>query len=469
MDSASKALEQTDVKLPWREKFGWATGDFAQNLIYTTISTYLLFFYTNVYGLPAADAATMFLVVRLIDAINDPIVGTIVDKHTSRWGKYRGWLLYMSVPLAVLAMLCFHVPNVGAMGKLVYAYVTYVGLSVIYTTVNIPYGSLNAAMTRNNKELVSMSSVRMLLANLGSLAVSFGVPIFVKMISGGHYSGVQSQNGWFWTMVIYGIAGAAILIFCFSQSVERIKMAPEQESSVKVSDLYHQLVINGPLRTLAIFFIITFGLMSVVNSVGAYYMTYNAGNAGMMQWYNLLGTLPAFIVVPITPWLNRKIGTQWLMQGSLGLAVIGFLIMYAVPATNLTWTFIGRTIEAAGIILSTGFQWALVPQAITYGEWKSGKRENGIINAVIGFFFKFGMALGGVVPGYVLAAYGFVANHQQTARSLAGIRMTTTIIPIIVTILAMVVFAFYHLTDEKVEKMNEEIAARHAAEKTVED
>lgn len=144
MDSASKALEKTDVKLPWREKFGWATGDFAQNLIYTTISTYLLFFYTNVYGLPAADAATMFLVVRLIDAINDPIVGTIVDKHTTRWGKYRGWLLYMSIPLAVLAMLCFHVPNVGAMGKLVYAYVTYVGLSVIYTTVNIPYGSLNA-------------------------------------------------------------------------------------------------------------------------------------------------------------------------------------------------------------------------------------------------------------------------------------------------------------------------------------
>lgn len=107
MDSASKALEKTDVKLPWREKFGWATGDFAQNLIYTTISTYLLFFYTNVYGLPAADAATMFLVVRLIDAINDPIVGTIVDKHTTRWGKYRGWLLYMSIPLAVLAMLLF--------------------------------------------------------------------------------------------------------------------------------------------------------------------------------------------------------------------------------------------------------------------------------------------------------------------------------------------------------------------------
>ena len=177
----NQALNATDIKLPWRQKFGWATGDFAQNLIYTTISTYLLFFYTNVYGLPAADAATMFLIVRLIDAINDPIVGTFIDKHTTRFGKYRGYLLYMGLPLAVLAMLCFYVPDFSQMGKLVYAYVTYVGLSVIYTTVNIPYGSLNAAMTRNNKELVSMSSIRMFLANMGSLTVSFGVPVCVNL------------------------------------------------------------------------------------------------------------------------------------------------------------------------------------------------------------------------------------------------------------------------------------------------
>lgn len=455
------ATNSTDIKLSWQQKFGWATGDFAQNLIYTTISTYLLFFYTNVYGLPAVDAATMFLIVRLIDAINDPIVGTFIDKHTTRFGKYRGYLLYMGLPLAVMAILCFYVPDFSQLGKLIYAYVTYVGLSIIYTTVNIPYGSLNAAMTRNNKELVSMSSIRMFLANLGSLAVSFGVPVCVKLFSGGYYSGDASKTGWFLTMIVYGVVGALVLVFCFSQSTEHIKMSADTEATVSVGDLFHQLKINGPLRVLAIFFIITFGLMSVVNSVGAYYMTYNAHNAGLMQWYNLLGTLPAFITVPITPWLNRKLGTQVLMQGSLIIVIIGFLIMFLVPATDIFWTFTVRTIEAAGVTLSTGFQWALVPQVITYGEWKTGKRENGIINAIVGFFFKFGMALGGVIPGYVLAAYGFVANHQQTARSLFGIRMTTTIIPIIVTIFAMIVFAFYKLTDEKIEKMNNEIQRRN--------
>ncbi|MFR0607046.1 glycoside-pentoside-hexuronide (GPH):cation symporter [Limosilactobacillus balticus] len=455
------ATNNNDIKLSWQQKFGWATGDFAQNLIYTTISTYLLFFYTNVYGLPAVDAATMFLIVRLIDAINDPIVGTFIDKHTTRFGKYRGYLLYMGLPLAMMAILCFYVPDFSQLGKLVYAYVTYVGLSIIYTTVNIPYGSLNAAMTRNNKELVSMSSIRMFLANLGSLAVSFGVPVCVKLFSDGYYSGDASKTGWFLTMIVYGVVGALVLVFCFSQSTEHIKMSADTEATVSVGDLFHQLKINGPLRVLAIFFIITFGLMSVVNSVGAYYMTYNAHNAGLMQWYNLLGTIPAFITVPITPWLNRKLGTQVLMQGSLIIIIIGFLIMFLVPATDIFWTFTGRTIEAAGVTLSTGFQWALVPQVITYGEWKTGKRENGIINAIVGFFFKFGMALGGVIPGYVLAAYGFVANHQQTARSLFGIRMTTTIIPIIVTIFAMIVFAFYKLTDEKIEKMNNEIQQRN--------
>lgn len=455
-------------RLPFRERFGWATGDFAQNLIYNTVSTYLLFFYTDVYGLSPAAAATMFLVVRLVDAINDPIIGTLVDKHTTRWGKYRGWLVITSVPLAIMAILCFYVPSFGSVGKLIYAYVTYVGMSLIYTTVNIPYGSMNAAMTRDNQELIGMNSLRMFLANLGGLVVSFGIPIFVKMFSGGYYSGVHARIGWFLTMSAYGIVGALILIFCFSQTKEHIHMDDEQQASVKVTDLVHQLVINGPLRVLALAFILNFALTSIINSVGSYYMTYNAGDAGLMQWYNLFGLLPVFVVVPITPWMNRKMGAKKLMEFALSIAVIGSLIMFFVPATNVPMTFFGRMVQTAGIYLAGTFQWGLIPQAITYGEWKSGKRENGIINAVIGFFFKFGMAMGGVVPGFVLAGFGFVANHQQNASSLLGIKLTATIIPLVIVVLSMIVFAFYSLTDEKLDKMNEEILERKAEKGQVE-
>lgn len=237
-------------------------------------------------------------------------------------------------------------------------------------------------------------------------------------------------------------------------------MDASQQAEVKVSDLFHQLVINIPLRVLAIFFIIIFGLMSVVNSIGAYYMTYNAGDAGLMQWYNLIGTLPVFIVIPLTPWLNKKLGAQKLMQLALLVAVIGSVMMFVTPAKSIALTFLGRAIQTAGIFLAGTFEWGLVPQTITYGEWKTGKRENGIINAVIGFFFKAGMAMGGIVPGYALAAFGFVANQSQTANSLLGIKLTATLIPAAFCIIAMIVFSFYKLTNEKIETMNEEILIR---------
>ncbi|MGM9891328.1 glycoside-pentoside-hexuronide (GPH):cation symporter [Limosilactobacillus sp.] len=448
--------------LPFHEKFGWAIGDLGQNLIIQTVSTYLLFFYTNVYGLPAADAATMFLVVRMIDAINDPIVGTFVDKHNTKWGKYRGYLLITSIPLAIMATLCFYVPNFGSVGKLVYAYVTYVGMSLIYTTVNIPYGSLNASMTRNNQELISMNSLRMFLAQIGGILVTFGIPIFVKLYSGGYYSGVHAEKGWFLTMMSYGVLAAVILLFTFSQSIEHIHMDTTDEANIKVSDLFRQLKINHPLQILATFFIITFGLMSVTGAVGAYYMTYNANNPDLMKWYNLIGLLPIFIVLPIQPKISKKFGTQALMQTSLIISILGSLMMFCTPATNLFMTFAGHALQNCGILFAETYEWALVPQTITYGEWKTGKRENGIVNAIVGFFFKFGMALGGIIPGYVLAAFGFVANQTQTAHSLFGIKLLTTIIPVILTVLAMVVFHFYRLTNEKVEKLNQEIIQRKA-------
>ncbi|WP_367341310.1 glycoside-pentoside-hexuronide (GPH):cation symporter [Limosilactobacillus sp.] len=449
--------------LPFRERFGWSIGDLGQNLIIQTISTYLLFFYTNVYGLPAADAATMFLVVRMIDAINDPIVGTFVDGHNTRWGKYRGYLLITTIPLAIMATLCFIVPNFGSVGKLVYAYVTYVGMSLLYTTVNIPYGSLNAAMTRNNSELISMNSMRMFLAQIGGILVTFGIPVFVKLYSGGYYSGVKAQRGWFLTMLSYAVLAAVILLFTFSQSVEHIHMDTTQSANIKVRDLFRQLKLNHPLQILAGFFIVTFGLMSVTGAVGAYYMTYNANDPDLMKWYNLIGLLPIFIVLPLQPKISKKFGTQALMQTSLLVSIIGSVMMFLSPATNIALTFIGHALQNSGILFAETYEWALVPQTITYGEWKTGRRENGIVNAIVGFFFKFGMALGGIIPGYVLSAFGFAAGQTQTAHSLLGIKILATIVPIILTVLAMIVFYFYRLTNEKVEQLNREIEARKQA------
>lgn len=178
--SATKRETRGFYKLSSVQRIGFGSGDLAQNLIYQTVSMYLLIFYTNVFGLPAATAAVMFLIVRLIDVIWDPIVGAFVDKRNPKMGKYRSWLILGGLPLTGFAILCFW--N-GFSGSLFYAYITYVGMSMAYTLVNVPYGALNASLTRDTDEITKLTATRMFLANLGGLAVAYGIPIIVKSLS----------------------------------------------------------------------------------------------------------------------------------------------------------------------------------------------------------------------------------------------------------------------------------------------
>ncbi|MDE6402503.1 MAG: MFS transporter, partial [Muribaculaceae bacterium] len=177
---SQKAGVKGFYKVSMLQCIGFGSGDLAQNLIYQTISMYLLFFYTNVYGLDPAVTAVMFLIVRIIDVIWDPLVGTFVDRHNPRLGKYRSYLILGGIPLTGFAILCFW--N-GFSGSLLYAYITYVGLSMCYTLVNVPYGALNASLTRDTSQITKLTSVRMFMANLGGLAVSAGVPIVIALLA----------------------------------------------------------------------------------------------------------------------------------------------------------------------------------------------------------------------------------------------------------------------------------------------
>ena len=236
-------------KLSWLQRVGFGSGDLAQNLIYQTVSMYLLLFYTNVYGLKPEVAAVMFLIVRIVDVIWDPLVGAFVDKHNPKLGKYRTYLVLGGIPLTGFAILCFW--N-GFSGSLLYAYITYVGLSMLYTLINVPYGALNASLTRDTNEITILTSVRMFLANLGGLAVAYGIPKIVAALSpDGQINSAQSGDAWFTTMLIYALIGMALLTFCFSQCKERVVMNQKETANVKVSDLWVEFTRNRPLRILA--------------------------------------------------------------------------------------------------------------------------------------------------------------------------------------------------------------------------
>lgn len=454
-------------RLSWLQRIGFGSGDLAQNLIYQTISMYLLFFYTNVYGLAPEVAAIMFLIVRIVDVIWDPLVGTFVDKHNPRWGKYRAYLLLGGVPLTGFAILCFW--N-GFSGSLLYAYITYVGLSMCYTLVNVPYGALNASLTRDTDEITILTSVRMFMANVGGLAVGMGIPIVVKLFDPAVTTDLStSDNAWFSTMALYGIIGLALLYFCFTQCRERVVMDKSQTENVRVSDLWMEFVRNKPLRVVAFFFITAFAMMAIGNSAGAYYINYNLhGSAGELSIFMGLGSIPAFIFMPMVPAIKRAIGKKGMFYLFLIVAIVGMAMLYAVSMidslkSQMWIVYVAQFIKSTGIIVATGYMWALIPEVISYGEYTHGKRIAGIVNALTGIFYKAGMALGGVVPGLVLYYVGFNGSDATTQTPFAeqGILWLVAVIPAILLVMAMLIISKYDLSDEKIDRINREIEKRN--------
>lgn len=454
-------------KLSWIQRIGFGSGDLAQNLIYQTICMYLLIFYTNVYGLQPAQAAFMFLIVRIVDVLWDPLVGTYVDKHNPRLGKYRSYLVLAGVPLTGFAILCFW--N-GFAPSLVYAYATYVGLSMLYTLINVPYGALNASLTRDTNEITVLTSVRMFLANVGGLAVAYGMPKIVAALSpDGQIHSQTSANAWLITIAIYAIVGLLLLCFCFSQSKERVVMDDSETANVKVSDLWVEFRRNRPLRVLAFFFITAFAMMAVGNSAGSYYMIYNVhGTSSQMANFMALGSIPSFIFMPMVPWIKRKIGKRAMFNVFLSIAVFGMAALYAISMIpslrGMIWlVYVAQFVKSTGVIVATGYMWALVPEVISYGEYTHGKRISGIVNALTGIFYKAGMALGGVVPGLVLAYVGFDQTNETVQTPLAeqGILWLVCVIPAVLLVVATFIISKYELSDEVIDNINREIENRN--------
>ncbi len=434
--------------------------------MYQTISMYLLIYYTNVYGLDPSAAAFMFLVVRVVDLVWDPLVGTFVDKHSPRFGKYRSYLLFAGVPLSGFAIMCFW--N-GYSGSLLYAYVTYVGLSMLYTLINVPYGALNASLTRDTNEITILTSVRMLLANTGGLAVAYGIPVLLAKLSpDGKMNTAASSDAWLTTMTIYAVAGLALMLFCFSQTRERVVMGDDETADVRLSDLWTEFFRNRPLRILAFFFVTAFAMMAVGNSAGSYYMIYNIhADAGQVANFMALGSVPAFIFMPMVPAIKRKVGKRAMFSIFLSVAIVGMVLLYVisvVPAlrANIWMVYAAQFVKSTGVIVATGYMWALVPEVISYGEYVNGKRISGIVNALTGLFYKAGMALGGVIPGMVLAFVGFDKGSESVQSPLAeqGILWLVAVIPAALLVVALMIISRYELTDERIDEINREIERR---------
>lgn len=452
------------IKLSWKERIGYCSGEMAQNIIYQTVSIWLLFYYTNVYGLKPEAAALMFLLVRIIDIVWDPFVGTLVDRSYPRWGKYRSWLIIGGVPLAITAVLCFW--NIFG-SSLVYAYVTYIALSMCFTLTSVPYGALGDSLTRDVNELTVLTSVRMIFANVAGLLIKT-LPLIIAIFAPKGYDTPDSADAWLVTMSIFSAVGMMLLIFCFSHTREKIVMDAKQSAQVRFKDLWTELSGNRPLRVLSLFFVISFATMSISNASDSYFLTYVA-ETGPLQTsaFMWLGTIPAFIFLPLVPAIKRKTGKKLLFRIFIGLSVLGMAMMFIVantgnPSGHFILLCISQLIKSTGIVVATGYMWALVPEVVTFGEYLNGRRSSAIITALICIFMKAGMALGGIVPGLVLARTGYSAEcSTQEGLAIQGIIWLVTIIPAVLMISAYLVICRYELSDSRVDEINGIVETRN--------
>ena len=440
-------------KLSVTEKIGYGLGDMAANFVFQAMLALQLSFYTDTFGLTAAQAGTLFLVVGLGAAAINPIMGIIADRTETRWGKFRPWLLWTAVPFGIIGVLTFTTPNISPAGKIVYAWVTYVLLRVVYVINNVPYASLTGVITGDPDERTSLSSYRQIFANSAGFIVQ-GLAIPMR----DYFGHGDNAKGFQFTMGLFSVLGVIFFIVAFATTKERIQPDPQQKSSTG-QDLA-DLVKNGPW--IALFLVTTFYFMaiSIRGSVMLPYFKYCAGNERLFSWFNGFGLSALLIGVAVSNSLSLRLGKRNLFILSMGLTTIFNVSLLFLPATATVSVFASEILRQFAYGWSCPLLWAMIADVADYGEWKTGRRATATVTAAVVFALWVGLALGGAIAGWLFSSYGYVANAVQTASSLEGIRLTAAVWAGLAFAACAACLLLYPITKEVNLKVADELSER---------
>jgi sugar (glycoside-pentoside-hexuronide) transporter len=441
------------VSLSFGEKFGYGLGDLAANLVFQTVMALQLIFYTDTFGLTAAQAGTMTLFVGLGAAVFNPVMGVIADRTKSRWGRFRPWLLWTAVPFGVIVVLTFTTPSMSPSAKLIYAWVTYLLLRLVYTANNVPYASLTGVMTDDPNERTSITSYRQLFANAaGFIVQSLAIPMVAFLGHGNSAQGFQR------TMGIFAAIGAVLFIIAFAVSKERIEPDPKQETSV-MQDL-GDLMKNGPWIALFVLTNFYFAALAIRGGMMMPYFKYCAGNQYLYSWFNGFGLTAVLISVASSTSITKRMGKKSLFFWSMVLTGIFNIALFFLPATA-TVPIIGlEVLRQFAFGCSGPVLWAMMGDVADYGEWKTGRRATGTVTSAVVFALWTGLALGGAIAGWLLSYYGYQANVAQTEHALLGIRLTASVVSGAAFLAVAVGLLFYGIDKKLNLTISQELAER---------
>ena len=448
------------------EKIGYGFGDMASSLFWKLFGAYLMIFYTDVFGLPAAVVGTMFLITRIWDSAFDPIVGVVADRTHSRWGKFRPYLLWLAVPFGIIGVLTFVTPDWSPTGMLVYAYVTYSLMMMIYSAINVPYASLLGVMSPNPKERNTLSTYRMTFAYIGSfIALLLFMPL-VNFFSGNSKDLGDQQTGW--TMAVVVIAILCIILFfgCFAWTKERVKPIKEAQNPLKedLKDLFKNkpwwillgagvaaLVFNSIRDGATVYYFKYFVVEEDYATVSFFGMSFVLSGLylALGQAANIIGVIAA---APVSNRIGKRNTYMWAMI----IATVLSVLFYWFDKEDLIWMFVFQALISicAGSIFP--LLWSMYADCADYSELKTGNRATGLIFSSSSMSQKFGWAIGTAITGWLLGFFGFQANAVQSEEAISGIKMFLSFLPAVGTILSVVFISMYPLTEKKMKDITSE-------------
>jgi len=482
-------MNQETQKLSITEKMAYGCGDAASNLFWKTFTMFLVFFYTDVFGLAAATVGTMMLVTRAWDTGFDPILGAIADRTETRWGKFRPYLLWMAIPFGFFGVVMFITPDFGTSGKLLYAYLTYTLMMLAYSAINVPYGALMAVISPDSQERTSVSSYRFRFAFGGSLLVVLTMNPLLQFFGKG--TDQQALKHAFpLTMAMWAVLAILLFVACFAWTKERVKPLKSQQTSLwkDLGDLFR----NAPW-----FIVVAAGLFTQITTslrdgTILYYFKYYVGHYGVMEgtcaahgtgltyWTSFLlcyvkkydltsifmgtGMICSLIGVVLVPAVTKLLGRKRTYLLLLGSAVALNSLSFWVGPSQLKlmffWHIVINLIQGPMMVII----WAMFADTVDYSEWKTGRRATGLVFSAASMSQKLGWALAGALNGWVLWFFGYKANMVQTTVSLNGIRLMMSFIPAAAALVSFAIAAFYPLNEDTIKRMEADLSAKRMAE-----
>jgi len=450
-------MTKAAIALSVREKVGYGLGDTASHFVWDMVGFWILIFYTDTFGISAAAAGTIMLIARLWDMASDPIMGIVADRTTTRWGKFRPYLLWVAAPYAVLAVLAFSTPAFGPTGKVVYAAVTYLLLMTAYTAINLPYSSLGAVMTADGYERASLNTYRFVCAFAGQLVVA-GLALTLAR----HLGGGNDARGYQLTLVVFGVISFAFFMIAFASTTERIQPPATQRSSLR-EDL-RVLFANTPWIVLSVVGLLSFVMFALQNASVAFYFKYYVGDAENVQLFNVIGSLALIAGLPFAKPLSKRFGKRNVFIGSSLLSGVAFGLIVLPGAHDLVTIYALNILGKITYAPAVPLLWTMLADTADYSEWTTGRRATGLFFSASTFAQKGGWGIGGALAGWMLAAFGYLQQSAvQSPETVTGIRLMVSVFPGVLSILCAALLLFYRIDAVTCKQMEDELEARRVA------